>query len=150
MKLKLITVGKVKDGHIRDIITLHETNISKRVPIELIEVPDEKAKDSLSEREVEAILSTEGGRILQRIDRSDYVITLEIEGKKYTTEKLRKTLGRLLKAERKTVIFVIGGSHGLSDEVKRRSDEAISFAKATYPHQLMKAVLLSELDKTTK
>ena len=110
-----------------------------------IEVADEKTKENASEAENDLIRKKEGERLLKHIKDSDYCITLEIDGKMLTSEGLSKEIDRLGLAGKSSLVFVIGGSIGLDTAVLKRSDYALSFSKMTFPHQLMRVILLEQI-----
>lgn len=145
MDIKIITVGKIKEKYFTDGIKEYMGRISKHARITEIEVPDEKCPENLSEKEMIIVKDKEGERILSKVADSDYVITLEIEGKQLTTEELAKRLSNLSSTCSGSVTFIIGGSLGLADVVSRRSNFKLSFSKMTFPHQLMKVVLLEQI-----
>ena len=111
----------------------------------MIEVADEKTKENASEAENDLIRKKEGERLLKHIKDSDYCITLEIDGKMLTSEGLSKEIDRLGLAGKSSLVFVIGGSIGLDIAVLKRSDYALSFSKMTFPHQLMRVILLEQI-----
>lgn len=113
--------------------------------IDLIEVPDEKAPEQLSEAEMEIVKKKEAERILAKIGADTYVIALAINGKQKTSEQMAKDIESLMTYGRSKVAFVIGGSLGLHDDVLKRADEQQSFGKMTLPHQLMKLVLIEQI-----
>lgn len=113
--------------------------------IELIEVPDEKAPEQLSEAEMEIVKKKEGERILSKITPDHYVLALAINGKMRSSEELSKTIEDLLTYGHSKIAFVIGGSLGLHDDVLKRADDKLSFGKMTLPHQLMKLVLVEQI-----
>lgn len=145
MEIKIITVGKIKESYFTDGIKEYMSRISKYCRITEIEVPDEKCPENLSDKEMIIVKEKEGERILSKIADTDYVITLEIEGKQLTSEELAKRLKSLDSTCSGSVAFVIGGSLGLADAVSRRSNFKLSFSKMTFPHQLMKVVLLEQI-----
>jgi 23S rRNA (pseudouridine1915-N3)-methyltransferase len=113
--------------------------------MEIIEVPDEKAPEHLSEQEMEQVKQKEGERILAKISEDTYVIALAIEGTMKSSEQFAKRLDELATYGKSKIAFVIGGSLGLSKEVMQRADEALSFSKMTFPHQLMRLILLEQV-----
>lgn len=141
MKITCITVGKVKESFYREAIEAYVKEISRFATFENIEVADEKAPENLSEKEMLKIKSLEGERIISKIPERAHVVALAIEGK-FANEL---TVKRLFKKE--DLCFIIGGSLGLSDAVIHRANDLISFGAATFPHQLMKVMLLATLDK---
>nr|WP_286181137.1 23S rRNA (pseudouridine(1915)-N(3))-methyltransferase RlmH [Bacillus sp. ISL-37] len=113
--------------------------------VEVIEVPDEKAPEELSETEMVQVKQKEGERILAKIGPDTYVIALAINGKLKSSEELADTLDKLATYGKSKIAFVIGGSLGLSDEVLKRADEQLSFSKMTFPHQLMRLILVEQI-----
>ncbi len=145
MTIRVICVGKVKESFFVNAIKEYSKRLSRYTKLEIVEVPDEKTPDSASEKEEEQIKNREGERILSKIRDTDYVITLAIRGKTYTSEAFSKELERLMNTGSSTIDFVIGGSLGTSDAVMKRSDAAVSFSEMTFPHQLMRVILLEQV-----
>lgn len=145
MRITVISVGKIKEKFYTGAIEEYSKRLSKYCTLNLVEVADEKAPETLSEKEMVQIKDREGERILDKIKDAQYVITLEIRGKQLTSEELSDKLSALGLEGNSDVVFVIGGSLGLSDAVMRRSNFALSFSKMTFPHQLMKVVLLEQV-----
>lgn|SRR5699024_3204145 len=150
MKLTVITVGKLKEKYWVDAVKEYKKRISKYAKIELIEVADEKEPNNASEKDIEMIKDKEGERILSKIKDSQHVVTLEIEGKEYTSESLAKQYQTWMNTGKSDVVFVIGGSNGIGREVKKRSNQEISFGSLTYPHQMMKVMILEQLFRVNK
>lgn len=150
MKLTVITVGKLKEKYWVDAVKEYKKRISKYAKIELIEVADEKEPNNASEKDIEMIKDKEGERILSKIKDSQHVVTLEIEGKEYTSESLAKQYQTWMNTGKSDVVFVIGGSNGIGREVKKRSKQEISFGSLTYPHQMMKVMILEQLFRVNK
>ena len=138
MKITLITVGKIKEKYLKDAIAEYSKRLSKYCKLDIIEVPDEKTVE-------EGIRSKEGEKILRYIKDDMYVITLEIAGKMLTSEELAERIEKLGIQGKSSIAFVIGGSIGLGKEVLKRSDYALSFSKMTFPHQLMRVILLEQV-----
>ena len=145
MKITLITVGKIKEKYLRDAIAEYTKRLSRYCKLEIIEVADEKTPDQASETVEEQIRDKEGERILKYIRDDMYVITLEIGGKMLSSEELADKINMLGIRGQSSVAFVIGGSIGLGREVLKRSDYALSFSKMTFPHQLMRVILLEQV-----
>ncbi len=145
MKITLITVGKIKEKYLKDAITEYSKRLSKYCKLEIVEVADEKTPDQASEVLEEGIRNKEAERILKHIKDDMYVITLEIAGKMLTSEELSDKIENLGIQGRSSIAFVIGGSIGLGKEVLKRSDYALSFSKMTFPHQLMRVILLEQI-----
>lgn len=145
MKISVITVGKIKEKYLRDAIAEYSKRLSRYCKLEIIEVADEKTPDQAGEAQEDAIRAKEGERILKYIKDDMYVITLEINGKMLTSEEFADKIERLGLQGKSSIAFVIGGSIGLGKEVLKRSDFALSFSKMTFPHQLMRVVLLEQV-----
>ena len=149
MKIKLLCVGRVKEKYFTDAINEYVKRLSKFTAVEIIEVPDEMTKDKASAAENLTVLKKEGDRLLSKIKDSDYVISLEIEGRKLSSVELAGTISNIcLKAS--TICLVIGGSLGLDDRIKKRSDFHLSFSDLTFPHQLMRVIVLEQLYRAFK
>ena len=145
MKITVITVGKIKEKYLKDAIAEYSKRLSRYCKLEILEVADEKTPDGASEIVEENIREKEGERILKLIKEDAYVITLEISGKMLTSEELADRIETLGIQGKSHLVFVIGGSIGLGREVLRRSDYALSFSKMTFPHQLMRVILLEQI-----
>lgn len=145
MKITVVTVGKIKEKFYEQAIKEYAKRLSKYCQLNIIEVSDEKAPEKLSDKEAEQVKDKEGERILSKIKDGQYVITLEIKGKQMTSEELSDKMADLGLTGKSDVVFVIGGSLGLSQAVMKRSNEALSFSKMTFPHQLMRVVLLEQV-----
>ena len=150
MKLTVITVGKLKEKYWLDAVKEYQKRISKYAKIELIEVADEKEPNNASEKDLEQIKDKEAEKILSKIKDTQHVVTMEINGKEYTSEKLANEYQRWMNIGKSDVVFVIGGSNGIGDAVKKRSNQEISFGALTYPHQMMKVMLLEQLFRVNK
>ena len=145
MKIKIVTVGKLKEKYLKDGITEYSKRISRFATVEMIELADEKTPDNASEAENEKILEIEGSRILSKIGQRDFVVVLAIEGAILTSEEFSKQLEKASINGFSTLTFIIGGSLGLSTKVKKRSNLSISFGRLTFPHQLMRLVLVEQI-----
>ena len=145
MKITLITVGKIKEKYLKDAISEYTKRLSKYCKLEIIEVSDEKTPDNASEIVEKGIRAKEAERILKYIKDDAYVITLEIQGKQLTSEELADKVEKLGVQGISHIVFVIGGSIGLGEDVLKKSDYALSFSKMTFPHQLMRVILLEQV-----
>ena len=143
--MTIITVGKIKEKYLRDAIAEYTKRLSRYCKLEIIEVADEKTPDQASETVEEQIRDKEGERILKHIRDDMYVVTLEINGKMLSSEELADKINMLGIQGQSSVAFVIGGSIGLGREVLKRSDYPLSFSKMTFPHQLMRVILLEQV-----
>ena len=141
--IKIITVGHIKEKYLSDAIEEYKKRISKYTKLEIQEIKDEGVVEK------EKALSIEGEKILKNIQDKDYVITLEIDGKEYSSEELSKKI-ESIQIENSNITFIIGGSFGLSDKVKERSNLKISFSKLTFPHQLFRVILLEQIYRSFK
>ena len=145
MKITVIAVGKIKEKYLKDALAEYSKRLSRYCKLEIIEVADEKTPDQASKAAEDLIRAKEGERILKHIRDDMYVITLEIEGKMLTSEEFADKIETLGVQGKSSIAFVIGGSIGLGKEVLKRSDFALSFSKMTFPHQLMRVVLLEQI-----
>lgn len=145
MKIKIVTVGKLKEKYLKDGIAEYVKRLSRFASCEMIELADEKTPDNASEAENEKILEIEGNRILSKIGQRDFVVVLAIEGAILTSEEFSKQLEKASINGFSTLTFIIGGSLGLSTKVKKRSNLSISFGRLTFPHQLMKLILVEQI-----
>ena len=145
MNITIVTVGKLKEKYLKMGIEEYAKRLGAYSKIEQIEVPDEKAPENLSEADMEIVKRKEGERILAKIHPDAHVIALAINGKTRSSEELAAHLNSLMTYGTSKIVFVIGGSLGLHDDVLKRSNEQLSFGKMTLPHQLMKLVLLEQV-----
>ena len=145
MKIKVVTVGKLKEKYLKDGIAEYSKRISRFAKLEMIELADEKTPDRASESENQKILEIEGQRILSKVGDRDFVIALAIEGKTLSSEEFSKQLEEASIKGFSTLTFIIGGSLGLSSAVKKRANLPVSFGRLTLPHQLMRLVLVEQI-----
>ena len=145
MKIKVVTVGKLKEKYLKDGISEYSKRISRFAKLEMIELADEKTPDRASELENQKILEIEGQRILSKVGDRDFVIALAIEGKTFSSEEFSKQLEEAPIKGFSTLTFIIGGSLGLAQDVKKRASLSVSFERLTLPHQLMRLVLVEQI-----
>lgn len=145
MKISIITVGKIKEKYLKDAIAEYSKRLGKYCKLEIVEVADEKTPDAASETVEDAIRTKEGERIMKYVRDDAYVITLEIAGTQLTSEGLAGKIEQLGIQGKSHITFIIGGSIGLGRQVLARSDYALSFSKMTFPHQLMRVILLEQI-----
>ena len=145
MKIKIVTVGKLKEKYLKDGFAEYTKRISRFAKLEMIELADEKTPDKASELENQKILETEGARILSKVGERDFVVVLAIEGKTFSSEDFSKQLEQASIKGYSTLTFIIGGSLGLAPVVKNRANLSISFGRLTLPHQLMRLVLVEQI-----
>ena len=149
MKITIICVGKLKEEYLKSAIAEYSKRLSRFADFEIIEVPDQKIPDNASEKIETQILSKEGEIILSKIKNNSYVIAMCIEGKLISSEELANEIKNISMSS-SNITFIIGGSLGLSEEVKKRADKRISFGKITLPHQLMRVVLSEQIYRAFK
>ncbi|MBQ7876413.1 MAG: 23S rRNA (pseudouridine(1915)-N(3))-methyltransferase RlmH [Clostridia bacterium] len=145
----VISVGKIKEKFIKDALTEYEKRLSRFCKFKTIEINDRPIPDNASHAEEVAVLVKEGGDILSKIDKSDYVISMCIEGKKLSSPQLAKKLSDAFMTS-SNITFIIGGSLGLSDTVKARSDFRLSMSDMTFPHNLAKLMLTEQIYRAFK
>ena len=146
MLIKIIGVGKIKEKFYREAIVEYQKRMSSYNKVEIVEVADEKAPESLSEKEIDQVKTAEGERILSKIKDDSFVVTLEINGKALDSIKFAKLIqDEMLDGFGRDMVFVIGGSNGLGENILKRSNYRISFGKMTYPHQLMRVILIEQI-----
>lgn len=136
MYIKVLCVGKLKEKFWAEAVAEYSKRLKKYCRLIIEEVKESRTDD----------IKEEGKSILERIDRDEYVITLEIKGKRYSSEQLADKIAKLaMDGSKRGIVFVIGGSEGLSEEVMRRSDFALSFSDMTFPHQMMRVILMEQI-----
>lgn len=144
--IKILAVGKLKEKYLRSAVSEYLKRLKAYTKIEIIEIPDEQAPENLSDKELEKVLDIEGEKINSKIDSLDFVITLEIKGKSLSSEEFAELIEEELNfGKGGDIVFVIGGSNGLSKNVSKRSDYKLSFSEMTFPHQLMRVILLEQI-----
>lgn len=145
MRITVLTVGKLKEKYLKDALAEYAKRLQAYCKLDILEVADEKTPDQAGETAKAGIRTREGERLLKHIREDAYVITLEIKGEQLTSEAFADKLEKLFISGVSHIIFVIGGSIGLGEEVLARSDYALSFSEMTFPHQLMRVVLLEQV-----
>ena len=145
MTIRILAVGRVKEAFYRDAAAEYLKRLGRYAKTEVIEVADEETPEGASAAENDRILNREGERLLKKIRDTDYVIALAIDGKQYDSVAFAGKLDRLASSGKSTIVFLIGGSLGLGTEVLKRSNERISFSAMTFPHQLMRVILLEQI-----
>ena len=145
MKISVLCVGKVKEKFYRDAIEEFVKRLSRYCKLEIIEVADEKTEEQSTENEIRLVKAKEGERLLKNIKEDAYVIALCIDGKQLDSEELSEKIEKLGIQGNSHICFIIGGSLGLADAVVKRADLKLSFSKMTFPHQLMRVILLEQI-----
>ncbi|MFZ1690408.1 MAG: 23S rRNA (pseudouridine(1915)-N(3))-methyltransferase RlmH [Trichococcus flocculiformis] len=145
MNIKIITVGKLKEKYLKEGIAEYTKRLGSYCKLQIIEVGDEKAPENLSDKEMEMIKDKEGEKILAKIPEQSYVFAMAIQGKQYDSVEFANEIDKLGTAGKSDIVFIIGGSLGLCQAVLSRANQHISFGKLTYPHQLMRHVLVEQI-----
>ncbi len=145
MRITIYAVGKIKEKYFTDAIKEYEKRLSRYCKLEIVEVADEKTPDGASEALEQQIKVKEGERLLKAIKEEVYLVVLAIDGKMYDSVEFSRKLEQLGVQGKSHIGFVIGGSLGLADSVMKRANETVSFSKMTFPHQLMRVVLLEQV-----
>ncbi|MBP3216243.1 MAG: 23S rRNA (pseudouridine(1915)-N(3))-methyltransferase RlmH [Clostridium sp.] len=145
MKITLITVGKIKEKYYTDAIAEYMKRLSRYCKPEIIQVADEKTPENAALAVEKQVKDTEGERILRHVAEDAFVVALEIRGEMLSSEELADFIERKQVSGTSHIQFVIGGSLGLSEAVLRRADYRLSFSRMTFPHQLMRVVLLEQI-----
>lgn len=144
MKVSIICIGKIKEKFFTDAINEYRKRLSRFCDFEITEIPDLSIPDNASESEKEQIKNREGEKILDKLKGNPFTVTLCIEGKTLSSEDLAKTMANATQTT-SHIAFIIGGSLGLSDAVKTKSNLMLSFGRMTLPHQLMRVVLTEQI-----
>ena len=150
MNINIICIGKLKEKYWQDAVKEYSKRLGSYCTLQIIELKEIPLRANASEADELAVKEAEGKEILRRIRDGDYVISLEIQGKSFTSEHLAEHMEHLAIDGRSTVDFIIGGSLGLSPEVSRRADLKLSFSAMTFPHQMMRVILLEQIYRSFK
>lgn len=145
MNITLVTVGKIKEKYLKEAIDEYTKRLSRYCKVEIIELPDEKTPDNASEKEEIQIKEREGRNILSKIKDNAYVVAMDLKGKHVTSEEFAQFIDTLGVEGNSNLVFIIGGSLGLSQDVIKRANYKICFSKMTFPHQLFRVMLLEQI-----
>jgi 23S rRNA (pseudouridine1915-N3)-methyltransferase len=145
VNIKIIAVGNIKEGYINKGIAHFVKKLNAKFSVQTIEISEARLSQNPSENEIEIALNDEGNNILSAITNQNFVVVCDILGKPLTSTVFSRILKRELYQNKKDLTFIIGGSHGLSKTVKKRANLSISFGKMTFPHQLMRLILIEQL-----
>jgi 23S rRNA (pseudouridine1915-N3)-methyltransferase len=148
--ITILAVGKLKEKYLKQGIDDYIRRLGPYAKVTVVEVPDEPAPETMSEAEIAAVKRAEGERLLDKLAPDAYAIALAIDGKAMTSEAFAAKLDDLATYGKSKIAFIIGGSNGLSDEVLRRADFKLSFSSFTFPHQLMRLILLEQIYRAFK
>ncbi len=145
LTIKILTVGKLKEKYLKDAVSEYLKRLSRYCKAEILELKEELVSENPVESEIKSVLLKEGKKIFEKIGESAFVVALCVEGEQMTSEKFSRMLEKVPLSGCSEVVFIIGSSHGLSDEVKNRADLKLSFSEMTFPHQLMRVILLEQI-----
>ncbi len=145
MNITLISVGKIKEKYLRDAIDEYSKRLSRYCKLDIIELSDEKTPDNASEKEEIQIKEKEGALILSKIKENSYVIAMDLKGKHLTSEEFSNFIDNCGVMGNSNLVFIIGGSLGLSEQIIKRANYKICFSKMTFPHQLFRVMLLEQV-----
>ncbi len=150
MNISVICVGKLKEKYWTQAVAEYAKRLSGYCSLDIVELKEARLPDRAGPAEEQAVKEAEGAEILKRLRDNMYVITLEVKGKELSSEKLAEKIDSLAVGGRSNIAFVIGGSLGLSEEVSKRSDFRLSFSQMTFPHQMMRVILLEQIYRSFK
>lgn len=150
MNIKIVCAGKMKESYYTGLAEEFAKRIGRYCPIELCQTPDEKAPQALSPAQQAQVMDREGERMLKALRPEEYVIALAVDGRRYTSEAFSRHLSELFDQGRSRIVFIIGGSLGLSQGVLERAEETLSLSDMTYPHRIARIVLLEQIYRAFK
>ena len=150
MKYTILCVGKIKEKYWNDAISEYTKRLSRYGTTSIVQVDDEKTPDRPTDREREQILTIEASRLCKHLDEHGYLITLEINGEKFTSEGLSQKIEQIKSGGYSHIQFVIGGSLGLSNVITQKADLHMSFSDLTFPHQMMRVILLEQIYRSCR
>ena len=150
MKISIICIGKLKEKYWVDAVAEYSKRISRFSDLEIVELKESRLPDKASVSDEEKVKIEEGKEILSEIKSGSFVITLEIKGKALSSEELAQKISDITLVGKSHITFVIGGSLGLSEDVSKRADFKLSFSKMTFPHQMMRVILLEQIYRAFK
>lgn len=152
INIKIICVGKIKETFVKSLQDEYLKRLMKYSKTEIIELDDEKLPINASKKDEEIIIEKECNKIIEKINKfnNPYIISLDLKGKQYTSEEFSKKIDDISTYNSSTIIFIIGGSLGLNDKIRKLSNELISFSKMTFPHQLFRIFLLEQIFRSFK
>lgn len=145
MRITILTVGKIKESYLREAVNEYSKRLNRYCHVKIIETADEKTPDCMEGAAVEMVLQKEEERLLKHLPSDAYVITLEISGRQLSSERFARKVEQLAVQGISHIVFIIGGSLGLGRKICEKSDFALSFSEMTYPHQLMRVILLEQV-----
>ncbi len=150
MKIRLICVGKLKERFYTEAVSEFAKRLSRFCDLEILELPDEKVADSPSPAEIERVKTAECRRIADKLSPAEYVVALDPRGRQLSSEELSGELSAIMLSGRSRISFIIGGSHGLTQELKAKADLVLSFSRMTFSHQIFRIMLLEQIYRAFK
>ncbi len=150
LSINIICVGKIKENYLKDAISEYSKRLSKYCNLNIIELPDEKLPNQLSQKNIDEVKNTEGNKILAHIKKDSYTICLDLKGKQFSSEEFSAKIDSIALNFNSSINFIIGGTLGLSKDVLEKANEKICFSKMTFPHQLIRVFLLEQLFRAFK
>ena len=150
MKIRIITIGKIKENYLKEGIKEYIARISPFSDIEIVELPDQPVKDNPSDADIEKVKDLEGKKVLSILKNNDFVINLDLNKKEMDSVSFSEYLIKKLEIGGANITFVIGGSYGLSEELKKRANDSISLSKMTFLHQMTRLILLEQIYRAFK
>jgi 23S rRNA (pseudouridine1915-N3)-methyltransferase len=150
MRITVLSVGKLKEKYLQQGIGEYHKRLTPYCKLKMTEVNDEREPDQVSDEALAQVKQKEGDRLLRHTKADQYVIALDITGQSWYSERFAHALEQLCTYGKSDIVFIIGGSNGLSPEVLERADLRLSFSKMTFPHQLMRLILLEQIYRSFK
>ena len=150
LSINIICVGKIKENYLKDAISEYSKRLSKYCNLNIIELPDEKLPNQLSQKNIYEVKNIEGNKILAHIKKDSYTICLDLKGKQFSSEEFSAKIDSIALNFNSSINFIIGGTLGLSKDVLEKANEKICFSKMTFPHQLIRVFLLEQLFRAFK
>lgn len=150
MKIRIIAIGKIKENYLKEGIKEYIARISPFCDIQIVELPDQPVKDNPNDSDIEKVKNLEGKKVLQLLKSNDFVINLDLNKKEMDSIEFSNYLIKKLELGGSNLTFVIGGSYGLSDELKQRANDSVSLSKMTFLHQMTRLILLEQIYRAFK
>ena len=150
MKVTILAVGRIREKYFKDGIAEYAKRLRRFCDFSIIEVDDETAPEKLSEAEMRIVKRKEADRLAKHIDKNAYVIAMEVKGRRFSSEMLADHINDCMNRGRGNIVFLIGGSNGLDEDLSRSADIAISVSDMTFPHQLMRLLLSEQIYRAFK
>ncbi len=150
MKIKILAIGKLKEKYLQEACKEYSKRLSAYAKLEIVEIPDEKEPENFSQKDIEILKAKEGKKIIEKIKDKDFVILLDVQGMFLSSEDMAQKIENLAVTGKSSLVFIIVGSSGVSEEVKNKADLSISFFFFFFPHKLMRVILLEQIYRSFK